>query len=487
MPTPKAFPPEEDQFIHDVLTPLYWQKQTEHESSARALNACFDSLRHRFTSPEVDENILNAQKKVNGERKLRKQTEQILKPSRKHRCTGFEHYYHHVSKTDNPEYRELLDKVIREEEAKVAKDLGLILPDDPDTDSSGAPRKKLKSSRLVKSGRILQISRDLAKTLLLEQTEEVKQDMHRLYLKDCEIIQQEQKQDQNNLMACAVRSIIDDLRPCMDQLADILQPIRWSFTLLAGGLEPGLDGPRSFFYECGIQKFHDWHPDFKMQVDEPYHDFLAAIYTPQCHAKFEASLQMVYEGPEDLNNAANDEFNENMEDVDIPELNPHQQVVSNNLDQPCGQPAEGVTRARRGFRFLDEMGMRQYGSTSQNTFTELEGINYYSDAYAQFSFDRLDPDLSVYKIDDPIWDRVWTNKNWYSTNPPHTSQDAMHFDPPAPPVSTTFIRLYTANSGAPDLSGLYDDVAPLSTMTGSDQTLCSHVHAGGNMYGHAIP
>ncbi|KAK0502183.1 hypothetical protein EDD18DRAFT_1346758 [Armillaria luteobubalina] len=226
---------------------------------------------------------------------------------------------------------ELLDKAIREEEAKVAKDLGLVLPDDPDTDSSGVPRKKLKSSRLVKSGRILQISRDLAKTLLLEQTEEVKQDMHQLYLKDSH----------------AVHSIIDDLRPWA-----------WSLALM--------DHDRSFMnvgYKnsmIGIQILRRKSTSHIMIFLQP------SIVTPQRCAKFEASLQMVDEGPEDLNNTANDEFNENMEDVDIPELNPHQQPAEQDYSVTVvseampGSSLEGVTRAGQGFRFLDEMGMRQF-------------------------------------------------------------------------------------------------------------------------------
>ncbi|KAK0474998.1 hypothetical protein EDD18DRAFT_1367419 [Armillaria luteobubalina] len=313
MPGRKVFPPEQDQFLQNRLVP-----------------ECFKTFIDAYPLPNASEETRNRRKKQMSSRiyrclhsrnmTTRGKAKEILRPKRKRARNVFEIYLNSVCNNKDEGFAAAVREEVAKEEAKalgIAMDHPDVANNDhdqsdtmaqPDTtttsnidsnETSRATKVPRKSAKVLRDGKILQIKRRVAKEHLATEPPEVQRELQRIAEKEAKEIRDMRSRDPNNVTTQRVFSMIDDLEPLMQQLSQLLGEIGWSFTFLAGGFEPGGEGPRTFIMNYGWndknQDFRTWHRDFDTHVHNAFKDFLLTIYTPERRVEFESSLKKAEE------------------------------------------------------------------------------------------------------------------------------------------------------------------------------------------------
>ncbi|KAK0479041.1 hypothetical protein EDD18DRAFT_1114006 [Armillaria luteobubalina] len=132
---------------------------------------------------------------------------------------------------------------------------------------SRATKVPRKSAKVLRDRKILQIKRRVAKERLAMEPPEVQRELQWIAEKEAKEIRDMHSHDPNNL-------------------SQLLGEIGWSFTFLAGGFEPGGEGPRTFI-------------NFDTHVHNAFKDFLLTIYMPEHRVEFESSLKKAEEAQQE--------------------------------------------------------------------------------------------------------------------------------------------------------------------------------------------
>ncbi|PBL04122.1 hypothetical protein ARMGADRAFT_1022608 [Armillaria gallica] len=263
MPNHCVFPPKEDNFLQETLIPKFEARQTSTTSMTRVTKDCFDVFLDVYPQPGATSAMLLRHKQQMksqiykviqnrnpGEvKKQRPKVEEIVKPKRKRARNALEQYMVLRCK-GNPEFKKQLD-IERTNNPSSSKGKGMVNDhSDPDGDTGGlslggnSSQPPQKSHKKVLNGLSVQVHRQVAQRLFDLEPPEVQVEMQRL--------------------------VISDLRALMRQIEDLLGMIGWSFSFVAGGLEPDNDVPRTFVMNYGWndtgQDFHDFHPDFESDI-----------------------------------------------------------------------------------------------------------------------------------------------------------------------------------------------------------------------------
>ncbi|PBK64384.1 hypothetical protein ARMSODRAFT_979208 [Armillaria solidipes] len=318
MPSPCIFPPTEDNFLQETLVPHFQARQTNTVSMTHVTKECFDMFLGAYPQPLATPAMLDHRKQQMKSRiykviksrnpgevnKRRPKVEEVVKPKRKRARNALEQYMVLRCK-NNPEFEKQLD-IERANIPDTSRGKGMAndhsgpgrgadgLP--IDGDSSQPPQK---SHKKVLNGLSVQVHRQVAQRLFDLEPCKVQEEMRRLYEQESQEIKEYRSRDPSHVdtkrvaqyvvydfwisSTNTVLSIISDLRALMCQIEDLLGMIGWSFSFVAGGLEPDNDVPRTFVMNYGWndagQDFHDFHPDFESDVVQIYHEFLDTIYT----------------------------------------------------------------------------------------------------------------------------------------------------------------------------------------------------------------
>ncbi|KAK0503601.1 hypothetical protein EDD18DRAFT_1100407 [Armillaria luteobubalina] len=353
MPGRKVFPPEQDQFLQNRLVP-----------------ECFKTFIDAYPLPNASEETKNRRKKA----------KEILRPKRKRTRNVFEIYLNSVCNNKDEGFAAAVREEVAKEEAKalgIAVDHPGVANNDHDqSDTMGQPDTMTMSNiDSNETSQATKVPRKVAKEHLAREPPEVQRELQGIAEKEAKEIRDMRCHDPNNVTTQQVFSMIDDLEPLMQQLSQLLGEIGWSFTFLAGGFEPGGEGPRTFIMNYGWndkkQDFCTWHRDFDTHVHNAFNDFLLTIYTPERRVKFESSLKKAEEARQEAegqDEAANQqEAEENNDAVDQQEteednntvnkrgervadagVDANQQEMSDALVQRCRLPTYGRQNDTQG-------------------------------------------------------------------------------------------------------------------------------------------
>ncbi|KAK0498935.1 hypothetical protein EDD18DRAFT_1350368 [Armillaria luteobubalina] len=337
MPGQKVFPPEQDQFLQNQLVPEYVEERSLTGSSARSLNRCFKTFIDAYPLPNASEETRNRRKKQMSSRIYRclhsqnmmtcGKAKEILRPKRKRAQNVFEIYLNSICNNKDEGFAAAIREEVAKEEAKALS----IAMDHPDPNTMTT--SNIDSN---KTSRATKVPRKVAKECLAMEPPEVQRELQQIAEKEVKEIRDMCSHDPNNVTTQRVFSMIDDLEPLMQQLSQLLGEIGWSFTFLAGGFEPGGEGPRTFIMNYGWndknQDFRTWHRDFDTHVHNAFKDFLLTIYTPKHRVEFESSLKKAEEAwqeAEEQDEAVNQqEAEENNSTVDQQETEEDNNTVN---------------------------------------------------------------------------------------------------------------------------------------------------------------
>ncbi|KAK0489905.1 hypothetical protein EDD18DRAFT_1358870 [Armillaria luteobubalina] len=350
MPGRKVFPPEQDQFLQNWL-----------------VLECFKTFIDAYPLPNASEETKNRRKKQMSSRIYRclhsqnmttcSKAKEILRPKRKRAQNVFEIYLNSICNNKDEGFAAAVREEVAKEEAKalgIAVDHPGVANNDhdqsdtmgqPDTmtmsnidsnETSQATKVPRKSAKVLQDGKILQIKCRVAKERLAREPPEVQRELQRIAEKEAKEIRDMRCRDPNNVTTQRVFSMIDDLEPLMQQLSQLLGEIGWLFTFLAGGFEPGGEGPRTFIMNYGWndkkQDFRTWHHDFDTHIHNAFNDFLLTIYMPERCIEFESSLKKAEEAGQEAegqDEAANQqEAEENNDAVDQQETEEDNNTVN---------------------------------------------------------------------------------------------------------------------------------------------------------------
>ncbi|KAK0448246.1 uncharacterized protein EV420DRAFT_1483496 [Desarmillaria tabescens] len=222
---PKAFSPEQERFLREVLMPQFVKGKLGYLSVQETASQCFQQLREAFPELSATDEMQNIQKKVgvlsfcdrfglttsSESRKCFEKNGSIIKKGRKRAHTLIEHYMHTECR-ENRVFKVRLDKEIRKAEEEILKARLLAIGGtkgtsrvnrdteddsavankgkakdntktntDPDTDGAAQTVDLKNTSQLITPGKMMQMKKRIAEDLFQHATPQVKAKIEELY------------------------------------------------------------------------------------------------------------------------------------------------------------------------------------------------------------------------------------------------------------------------------------------------------------------